>query len=183
MFKKSSRTLGMALLLVGFGTCALADLFNLDVTFTDGGHAVGSFTTDATDLSITTWNFSITGSSVPAHNFTSSNGNGGWIIKTSGFSDGPPAGTVEELTFDSTGFNSYSVYYLGSLLSAGGSVTLKGALDCDGTCYSPSGGSITDTTRQSEAAVPEPSAVILFGTVLGIVGITEYRRRKRMPTS
>jgi hypothetical protein len=186
MLKKRPRTLQIAILLIGLGTYARADIFDLNVLFQDGAQAVGTFTTDPTDTSILTWNFSITGSTLaPSNNFSTSNvtSGGANLYPSNIFA---PPGTAVILAFYSAGFLSYADFYLGSDLSAGGSIPLTGALDCgDGTTCGvlATGSTITDESSAGTSSTPEPSAIILFGSVVGIFGATQFRRRKRMPAS
>jgi hypothetical protein len=51
---------------------------------------------------------------------------------------------------------------------------LLGAFSCDGTCYVLN----PDSTNTLASATPEPSAIVLLGTVACIMGAA-FRRRKR----
>lgn len=186
MTRTGSRVLAITALLIAFTTIASADItWTLNATFTDGMTATGTFTTQGGSSSVAptfdAWNISFAGGTL-THNFVDSNTtvppgaigaqfppNGSW-----------PAATLETLFFaHQPGFDPYVDFYLATVLTdAGGTMTFvgRGADACDGTCFSLDA---TKTNSLVGVAVPEPSAVVLLTTVIGILGATTFRRRKR----
>ncbi len=185
MKKNSLRSLWIGALLIGLGTCASADTdWTLNATFTDGLTATGTFVTTGGSSSVAptfvSWDITFAGGTL-AHDFVDSSSNAppGAIAVEFPPNASWPTGTLEELGFaNEPGFDPYVDFFLSSYLTdAGGSMTFKGADSCDGTCY---GLNVDQPHTLVGTAVPEPSAVIFLGTVVGILGATTLRRRKQV---
>jgi len=182
MKKLFAGTLMVLALLVGFATCASADvIWNINATFTDGLTAVGTFTTSggsgSTGPTFDSWDVTFSGGTL-AHDFVDTNTSAppGAILTEIPGGAPEPVGTVEELGFaKEPGFDPNVDFYLGTYITdAGGTMDLLGAFSCDGTCYVLS----PDSTNTLASATPEPSAIVLLGTVACIMGAA-FRRRKR----
>ncbi len=182
MNKSFAGALLLLALFVGFATCASADVvWNLNATFADGLTATGTFTTTGGSSSVNptfvSWDVTFAGGTL-AHDFVDSSTTAppGAILTEIPGGAPEPAGTVEELGFaNEPGFDPYVDFYLSTYITdAGGSMTMVGAQSCDGTCY----GLNPDHPHTLASQTPEPSAIVLFGTVTCILGAA-FRRRKR----
>jgi len=188
MTKAVSRSLVIVALFSGFAACASADpiyaVWTLDATFTDGMTATGTFATRGGSSSVAptfiSWDITFAHGTL-AHDFVDSSSTlpPGAILTQFPPNVSWPTGTAELLGFaHQPGFDPYVDVFLGTVLTnAGGKMTLDGAASCDGTCYSLDPGK---SNTLAGVTVPEPSALIFLGTVVGILGATTFRRRKQV---
>lgn len=131
-----------------------------NVTFADGGTATGSFTLDPGG-NFTVWNIVISGGNTAA-------------FPPITYSMGEPKfNTPGYVAFADTPFDRYTLlFFAGPLSNAGGIVPLTAGLDCNnGPCR-------VEATGQLDGVliVPEPGALMLFGS--GLVGLGVLLRRK-----
>jgi hypothetical protein len=176
MIQKSSRAIVLAALLVGLCTCASADItWTLNnVIFTDGTTVTGTFTT------------SFNGS-----------GDANAIVSNAIIVSSFPVAIIDqnnlpgEVSFASTGFaDSVALAFDSLLTSAGGVIDIAQSYSyIDGTYYftgDTAQGTISASAdvngggTTGASTVPEPSAIVLFGTVMAILSAGAIRRRKRL---
>ena len=171
MITRASRTGIMAALLVGFGTCASADItWTLNnVSFSDGTTLTGGFTTNAAVNGLD-------GTTVAANDFTIV---GEVLTQLPG-----------EIGFYSSGFAAYvDLAFSSPLTNAGGVIDIvSSSVTYGGHTYftGDSGqGTISGNANVNGGggSVPEPSAFILLATVMGVLGVSTIRRRKQQQIS
>jgi hypothetical protein len=174
------RTIPALLLFGGLSHYALADTdWKLDVKFSDGAVARGTFITNDAGTVLESWKIHVK-KGLDVHDFVSKSKNG--ISTSDDFGEvttfsNPiswPQGTVEALEFADFGTGEYSVFYLGNLLT-GDPISIIGALDCGGgsTCGTFVKGSIVDPPLPS---VPEPVSIILLGSAVVAISFAIRRR-------
>jgi hypothetical protein len=161
--KKCNGILAVACLLIAFGTCASAEVtWTLsDVTFNNGDQATGAFETDNAITTIDAFSITITGPyAFPV------------AVVDSAY-------LPSEIGIAGPGWVHYVDLYLTPfiLTSAGGTVPISSGYDCPGC------GTLNLPAQGHNPAVvgvvsPEPSAVFLLATVLGILGAAILRRRR-----
>jgi hypothetical protein len=145
MTKSISATLLLALTVATVSASAAE--FTINVTFSDGGVGSGTFTTNSTFTSITSWSFTVSGASTPSHNFTSSTSSGQAILQTAPPPTNGCGSDPQELTFANAGFTSYSTICLATAIGASGArIDLPDTYDCDGSCGTATSGSIIPFT-------------------------------------
>jgi hypothetical protein len=182
--RKTLKTLPALALALGLSNYAFADTdWSLNVTFTDGGAANGTFITNSAGTVLESWNIQVTGG-LAVHDFVSQSSNG--VSTSDNFGQvttvrNPfswPTGTVEALEFADFGENAYSVFYLGNVLS-GDPITIIGALDCgaSSSCGTFNSGSIVDPPLPS---VPEPVSIVLLGSMIVFVSFMMRRRARKL---
>lgn len=182
--RKTIRIMPALLLLTGLSSHALADVdWSLDVKFSDGAVAKGTFITNDAGTMLESWKIHVR-KGLGVHDFVSKSKHG--LSTPDDFGEvttipNPiswPAGTVEALEFADFGTGEYSVFYLGDLLT-GDPISIIGALDCGGgsSCGTFASGSIVDPPPPG---VPEPVSIILLGSVIVFVSFAMRRRERKL---
>jgi len=159
-----------------------------DVTFDDGGIAIGSFVFDANSNSVIDWNLSASGGLegiFPEFNYTPA------TVQEVGVFDTRAGGQSFQFFVDPFALGGTSESRLLSLTTdvlltnAGGTVTLLTQIIVGGKfwqsveCYNctPFRFIVSGSLSDSSSAVPVPAAVWLFGTgILGLIGFSKRRK-------
>lgn len=132
-----------------------------NVTFADGGTAVGSFTLDPTG-NFVAWNISISGGDTVA-------------FPPVTYTTGEPAfNTPGYVAFADTPFDRYTLFFFaGPLPNTGGTVPLTDGLDCFvGPCRVLASGELDGVLT----AIPEPGTFLMFASGLVVLGGVARRK-------
>ncbi len=132
-----------------------------NVTFADGGTAVGSFALDPTG-NFVAWNITISGGDTIA-------------FPPVTYTTGEPSfNTPAFVAFADTPFDRYTLlFFAGPLTNAGGTVPLTDGLDCFiGPCRVLASGELDGVLT----TIPEPGTFLMFAS--GLVGLGGVVRRK-----
>jgi hypothetical protein len=147
--------------LLGGGISAMADItWTLkDVVFSDGNAATGFFVTDDSATAYEAFSIAVTGPDSNAD-----------FVATIAVDSYLPT----QLGFAIPGFSEYvDLDLVTPLTSAGGTVQIGSGWDCPGCAVLLKD---ADHNPSVNGVVPEPAAVLLLGTVVGLLGFTLRRK-------
>ena len=169
LLRSSAKILLCVIFVFGFAACASAQVtwtFN-NVTFSGGYTVTGSFTTNSTATTITSFDISVSGPDA----FTAPPGS----TSSAYLSNTPPEIGIFA---PSPSFAYVDLFPATSLTGAGGTISLTSGLDCPGSagCYS-----LTSTDAEIVGVTPEPATGGLMLLGVGLLMSAWFLRRGLRP--